>query len=326
MKYSPAVLFLAPLLLINNVMAQQDFSLKYCLTNSSKAINSECSPSKSDLNPINIHRIGKGNNNVVQSLALNQTGRELYSLNVTGHPELGVINRYIDIDGKSDLIAIDAQNPTAEIGHQGLSILPSTDWLLSSAGSKIKNRGWYITAFKYNPNNAPKEVKIIKIFGNGYDKKAYTMPTVTPNGKYLIVRGKKHNTNIIRVYDLEHIDLPNQKKLGNNYLYEWSIDDRLIKDGFYFQGITADNHSIYMLSGLANQTAKTFMSYSIDGKLLEYIDDVSIGKEDSLRTGNINYWEPESLTYDSKRNSLLILFAMGDKGKRIARFYQLKLR
>lgn len=318
------ILLLTFLFLGNSYSAQQSLALSDCLSNPSSNLQKACSLSRSYLEPVNLHRIGKGSNNVVQTLALDQKSRVLYSLNVAGRPEKGVINRYKNIDNKTDLIAMDAQLPTNVIGHQGLSVLPDSDWLLSSTGNAVENNGWYITLFQYSPNGIPQLIRNVKVFDSTFDNTASSMPVITPNGHYLIVRGKKDKLDVIRIFDIRNIDLLKDSDISNDYLHTWSVSRDFTGKHSYFQGITSDNDLIYMLSGKVDQSHKKLFIYNMVGEEVERIN-VKLGQQDSLLAGNISYWEPESLTIDSENKSLIILFAMGDKGKRLAKFYTVKL-
>lgn len=296
-----------------------------CFKEASPDTIHSCGNADHPLQPTILYRLGPGKNNVVQGIALDSNKRVLYSLHVTGKPEKGVLNRFIDIDGKDTLESVDYQKPSSAIGHQGITLIPNTNWLLSSAGEAIKNKGWYISLFKYAANSDPDPLIAIKIFGSGYSKSTSSMPVVTPDSNYLLVRGRVKNTNIIRVYSLNKTNILNTQDISHASYSEWEVDNHLTDDDYFFQAVTADNKFVYLLSGRAGKGYKRVYIYTLNGKLIEKINDVTLGEKDAIESGIEAHWEPEGLTIDSKVKELYLLFAIGDKGKRIGNMYKLKL-
>ncbi|MFY9996664.1 MAG: hypothetical protein WAK61_16945 [Leclercia sp.] len=303
-----------------------DTSLSKCLTVADTLEQNECFSDKGLSSGTTVYRKGIGRNNVLQGIAFDPVYRILYTIHVTGKPEMGVINRFYDVDNKNEINALDSQLPSTRIGHQGIALLPKTDWLLSSAGRATDNKGRFISLFKYTSDNIPYDVKVIKVFGDDYDGKIIAMPFVTSDGNLLIVSGKKDGIDVIRVFDLKKSNLLSSNDISSTYRNEWEISKDLTNDGRYFQAMASDGKYVYLLSGNASQSVKKLYAYSLDGKLSKKIDYVTLGQTDALKAGNEGHWEPEGLAVDSKNDALLILFSVGNKGKRLGKIYSIKLQ
>ncbi|RJT46760.1 hypothetical protein [Rahnella woolbedingensis] len=296
-----------------------------CIEYTEPSSKLQCNHFNDHMTPTVLYRLGPGRNNVAQGIALESDKRILYSLHVTGNPEQGVLNRFIDIDGKGKLVAIDYQKPSSLIGHQGITIIPGSDFLLSSTGNGIKNKGWYISLFKYTPYDAPSSFSSIQVFDSSYSTTANTMPVVTPDSNHLLVRGRINNHNIIRVYDLTKINFLQSSDIRKKPSFEWQVDDEVTKDKYYFQAITADNNFVYILSGKAGKEHKRLYTYLLDGTLVSKADNVILGEKDAISSGKEGHWEPEGMAIDSRKKELYMLFAVGDKGKRLGNIYKLEL-
>lgn len=90
--------------------------------------------------PITLIRTGRGNDHILQGLALDHRHKFLYTTHVEGHPEQGVINRF-KLNSSNLWSAQDAQKPSALIGHQGIVVDPQSDFIFASAGAGIPNKG-----------------------------------------------------------------------------------------------------------------------------------------------------------------------------------------
>ncbi|WP_407304787.1 hypothetical protein [Acinetobacter sp.] len=274
--------------------------------------------------PITLIRTGLGNDHIVQGLALNHTHNFLYTTHVTGNPEQGVINRF-KIHSSNLWTAQDAQKPSSLIGHQGISVDPQRDFIFASAGAGIPNKGLYMVKFQYIPNAAPSQIQVIQVFDKTYNTITNTMPSITPDGKYLLVRGNKNKINVIRIFKL---DLITQKNLTNIcFLYEeeWPIDSSFTHDKSAFQGLSTDGTYVYLLSGNKNKGPKRMYVYDLTGKLIQKMDQVTLGHFDSLSNQAIQYWEPEGLTVDSLNHQLYILYTIGNTGQFLGRIYRMKI-
>ncbi|EFE0636774.1 hypothetical protein Q5506_24275 [Escherichia coli] len=277
------------------------------------------------LKKIKLYRLGSGRNNVVQGVVIDNKRRNLYTLHMSGKPEKGVVNVFF-IDEKSNQITAHSfQKPTDFIGHQGLTYDCNSGYLVSSTGEAFTSRGWFVTHFKYNHQAFPHDMKFTKVFDAPYKPHLSTMPTLTLDAKYLIVRSKLKTRELLRVYDTEKVDFRNSIDISSEENLEWFIDEGLTKDGYVLQAITADNKYIYLLSGGKNRESKRLYIYTLTGKLIRKFNNVTIGKQDAIKSGKEKHWEPEGLAIDSKSKSLVIMYALGDYKKRFAQLYYVPL-
>ncbi|MDN5511687.1 MAG: hypothetical protein L0G64_05090 [Acinetobacter sp.] len=274
--------------------------------------------------PITLIRTGLGNYYIVQGLALDHRNQFLYTTHVEGHPEQGVINRF-KLNSSNLWSAQDAQKSSPLVGHQGISVDPQSDFMFASAGSGILNKGWYILKFQYMPNAEPMNPQVIQVFDKRYNKITNTMPAITPDGKYLLVRGNNHKSNLIRIFKLDLITKKNLTDLCFLYEDEWPIDAGLTQDRCAFQGLSTDGAYIYLLSGNKNKGPKRIYVYDFAGKLLQKMDAVTLGHFDTSLSHAIQYWEPEGLTVDSQNQQLYVLYSIGNSGQFLGRIYRMKI-
>ncbi|WP_240730978.1 hypothetical protein [Escherichia sp. E3659] len=277
------------------------------------------------LKKIKLYRLGKGRNNVVQSFVIDNKTDRLYTLHVTGKPEKGVVNNFVLGKGSNQITAYSFQNPTEFIGHQGLTFDYNSGYLVSSAGDAFSYKGWFITHFKYAERAFPYDVKFTKVFDRPYNTRVNTMPVLTLDAKYLIVRSKLNGRNLLRVYNSEKVDFRNESDISSEENSEWFIDKDLTKNNYVLQAITADDKYIYLLSGGTNRESKRIYVYTLKGELVRKFNNVTVGKKDSLKSGKEKHWEPEGLAIDSKSKSLVIMYALGDHKKRFAQLYYIPL-
>ena len=274
---------------------------------------------------IKLHRLGKGKNNVTQGLVIDDKTDGLYTLHVTGKPEKGVVNYFLLVDESNKITACSFQNPTDFIGHQGLTFDYSNGYLVSSAGDAFSYKGWFITHFKYQQQTFPYDMKFTKVFDRPYNTRVSTMPVLTLDAKYLIVRSKLNGRDLLRVYNSEEVNFRIESDISSGQNTEWFIDAGLTNDNYVLQAITADNKYIYLLSGGGNRENKRIYIYTLKGELVRKFNNVTVGKKDSLNSGKEKHWEPEGLAIDRKSKSLVIMFALGDHKKRFAQLYYIPL-
>ena len=274
------------------------------------------------LTPITLIRKGVGKNNVVQGLTLDNQNQVLYSLNVTGNPEKGVLNRF-KISNQFIWTALDAQKPSPYIGHQGISFDALSQTIYSSAGSAVENKGWHIVQFKYQKNRLPENINIIRVFNDAYNKNLNTMPSISPDGKLLVVRGKQGKYNVIRTYNFNQVR--NQKDLTSSFVKEWKVDLDLTENGQPFQAMTTDGKYVYMLSGKGDHAPKRLYIYTIDGQLVQKVNNVQLGLAQAKLMGTGQLWEPEGLAIDTKRKQLIFMYAVGDSKQRKAHLYSVDI-
>ncbi len=269
-----------------------------------------------------LHLIGPGKNNVVQGLAIDYKSNSLYTLHVTGKPDHGAIN-YFELPLTEYMKSVNAQQPSLLIGHQGITVDQRTGWIWSSAGKAQDNQGWYIAGFSYQAGNSLSDLKTVQVFDEQFRNYGFTMPVITASSKHLIVNGFKDKKFHIRVFDLNKIDLNDIATIDGKQKYEWLVDSDLVKDHYFLQAVASDDKYVYLFSGDAALKNKRLYIYTLDGKLVQKSDDITLGKYDAMANGTEGHWEPEGLVYDSSTNSLLFMFAMGDKGKRFATIYRI---
>ena len=284
-----------------------------------------------DVNRVNtenflLQRKGAGKNNVMQGIALDMPNTLLYTSHaVTKKPETVAINQF-KFQNAHVWQAQSAQKPSPLIRHQGISVDPSTGLLLASAGSSVENRGWHIVQFKYAANQLPINPRTIKVFGDGYSKSTNSMPIVSPDAQYLLVRGNKNKQNVVRVFKHEQLSKTMQNDLSNQYLYEWKVDSELTQDNYPLQAMTTDGKYVYFMSGRSNpDQPKRIFVYTLKGKLIQKVKQVLIGQQYAALMSQSEYWEPEGLSYNPTTKQLYILFAVGDHGKRLGLVYKLNL-
>ncbi|MDS4177184.1 hypothetical protein RJ002_25785 [Escherichia coli] len=301
------------------------------LHNSSSATNIPLANFISHLNDdivtrkVRLYRDGEGKNNIVQGVVIDRFSSDIYTLHTTGKPEKGVINRFSLTTKKRKAVALSFQKPTEFIGHQGIGFDPFEGGVITSAGNAFANKGWFVTYFKYNDFSFPYEMKIIKIFDRPYNTRVSTMPVLTLDAKYLIVRSKLNGRDLLRVYNSEEVNFRIESDLSSEQNIEWFIDAGLTNDNYVLQAITADNKYIYLLSGGGNRENKRIYIYTLKGELVRKFNNVTVGKKDSLNSGKEKHWEPEGLAIDRKSKSLVIMFALGDHKKRFAQLYYIPL-
>lgn len=291
-------------------------------------INTQQDPNVNRMNTENflLQRKGAGKNNVMQGIALDMQNSLLYTSHaVSKKPETVAINQF-KFQNAHVWQAQSAQKPSRLIGHQGISADPSNGLLLASAGSEVENRGWHIVQFKYAANQLPSNPRIMKVFGDGYSKSTNSMPIVSPDAQYLLVRSTKNKQNIVRVFEHEQLSKTSQNDISNQYLYEWSVDAELTQDHYPLQAMTTDGQFVYFMSGRSNpEQPKRIFVYTLKGKLVQKVDRVFIGQQYAALMSQSEYWEPEGLSYNPTTRQLYILFAVGDLGKRLGLVYKLKL-
>lgn len=272
-------------------------------------------------------RTGVAKNTVVQGLALDTNRQQLYTIHSFGHPQTPVINRF-SYDSKSNTLkASDAQKPSLYIGHQGITVDSRTGLLLASAGENVPNDGLNIIGFKYNPNSDVQNPIIIKVFNDDYNKNTYTMPSISPDHRFLVVRNIKNGKNVVRGYDLSKISLDHSQDISGQATFEWPIDQSLYRGKYALQALTTDGHYVYLMSGSTNTQNKKIQAYTLQGKLVQNLDSITLGKRESLFTdsGAEGHWEPEGLAIDSNNHQLLVLFAVGSDKNSTGRLYRVPL-
>lgn len=269
-------------------------------------------------------RKGGGKKSIIQGLALDNKNRKIYTLTTVGNPPLSTINVF-DYETKQNIVASDFSLPSELLGHQGIAVEPSSSYLITSAGEKYDQHGLYIVRFNFLSNSLPSDIKAIRVFDDSFSGKTITSPAISSDGKYLVVYGRKDNNDIIKVFNLNKIKLNVSSDISNENIFQWSLPTGFIDKKHPIQALASDGKFVYILSGGANQLNKRIGIYTLDGSNVKNYYDITLGKNESESIGEEGRWEPEGLTVDSEKNEILIMFAMGDKGKRIVKLFRTKI-
>lgn len=281
-----------------------------------------------------LNRVGQGKNNVVQAHTF--SGNYIYTQHVTGKPEFGVINQFTLLNNKhsGNLNAQSASQISSLIGHQGLATqtLKNGDTLLwTSANSNLAEYGTKVVRIRYNSNGDMTEVNIYQLFDiQNYRIKGSTTPTISTDGKWLIVRGYlkqgKQSRSEIRLFPLSYFT--DDGDYSPFYVKRFLLDDVVSRDKNYpLQSIASDGKHIFVYAGFYQpDVKKKLYCYSLQGELLAVNDDVQVGKEMALSDGKGQHYEPEGLAFEKINgiNTLTMGVASGDKGARKYRIWRLK--
>lgn len=276
-----------------------------------------------DTNFFTLVRDGGGRNSIVQGLTLDSTSHTLYTITSVGSPALATINRF-DYSTAEILYAKGFSLPSEFVGHQSIAIAPGEKYLYSSASSLSGSSGWFIVRFSFFDKAPISDVIPIRVFDNKYNPKAVASPAVSTDGKYLLVYGELGRKKIIRVFRLDSF---NQKlDMTDSVIYEWSLEDNFITKDSPIQSIVSDGKFVFVLSGGSNYQNKKIHIYSLEGNLVNSYDNITLGLDESKRYGVEHHWEPEGLAIDSLSRKLLLMYAMGDSGKRVVKVYPLPIK
>ncbi|CNC50415.1 Uncharacterised protein [Yersinia intermedia] len=231
---------------------------------------------------------------------------------------------YINSNNERDLLF-----SSHEIGHQGFSIYEEEQkevYVLTSA----RNDAYHALYFHLNDGKL-KSRKFIKFFDSGFYPVNETMPTISSNQKYLIVRGRLSPRRMIfRIYDFDTVkkiikDSGDYVDLNSVYKYQWEMPVENLTDveGELrpLQAISSDGDLIYLLFGNSKINDKAIFVYSFSGALINYNTKVDIGKNRALSDGDGHFYEPEGLALSPTGKSLLILFVTGNGGKHFNRIF-----
>lgn len=277
----------------------------------------------SDIKLFTLVRNGGGRSSIVQGLTLDSTSHSLYTITSVGSPALATINRF-DYSTDGILYAKSFSLPSEFVGHQSIAIEPGEKYLYSSASNLIGSSGWYIVRFSFSDKAPVSDIVPIRVFGNKYNSKAITSPAVSTDGKYLLVYGELGRDKVIRIFPLDSF---NQKiDMSDSVAYEWNLDVGFITKDSPVQSIVSDGQFVFVLSGGPNYKNKKIHIYTLDGVLVKAYDNITIGLNESKKYGIENHWEPEGLAIDSLSRKLLLMYAMGDSGKRVVKVYSLPIK
>jgi hypothetical protein len=224
---------------------------------------------------------------VFQGFVFDNKSKYLYVSNKSGgsgSSETTMITKYeLDGDGKPNEVS---HSGNLLVGHaQDLSIEYYDDnstylWTSSSNG-----RG--VSRINYDGSNSSIDY-IFTLLPSDYGS---STPSVSTNGRYLVVRGLKNSVNTVFVYNLKEV-----LDGITSPIAQWDVDPGQYNQTnvHYFQGILCDNDIVYCLTGY-NQTSgyKKLYAYTLNGDLL-FKKDIETGKSWASARGN--KWEPEGMS------------------------------
>lgn len=266
---------------------------------------------------------GSSTNRGAQAFAFDERNRNMYVF------EGGAVNRF-PLDGNPEVSAIDQTlvNGTA-LGHQGLAVEYNGDdmrlWCTSSVG------GRYAVRFKYVKDVAVDSGEVFQLFKNGiYANNTSCTPTVSRDQRYLIAHGTKlaGTVSTIRVFDLKALITGGPGDYTDKYLYEWETDN-IIDASNPMQGTASCGDYVYLIAGGTGFTTdvnKRLHVYTIEGKLVEKNDNVTVGRDDAMATPDGTRYEPEGLSMMIDPVGNLALYSgylSGNPGQRRFRIYHL---
>jgi hypothetical protein len=240
----------------------------------------------------------------LQGFAFDEKTSKIYTLHVNGAPEFSYISEYSMAGGTAARAATGVSAANAQLGHQGIGLEYLADGTVKLWGSVRYDAtnyplgGRQVVRFGYAGNGvALSNIQTFTLFGAEF---AYTtnntMPTVSYCGRFLVALGRKSSRDFwIRVFDLPALVAGGA---GDYRLYEFNVSRAIISDDTAatfrpLQGIACDGASIYIVSGNSALTGKRIDRYSLDGRLEQSNNSVSVGITEATADGT--FYEPEGL-------------------------------
>lgn len=290
-------------------------------------------------------RIGRSPNNVMQGFCHDNKTNEYFTYHVSTTVaedygvEHGVINRYsgsLTTGGVFQSVQSSIAQKTT--GHQGLSLIYDNygyRWFFSSKHSEDVNAGDFIIKFKFNnDSDFISEAAPIKVFDTSRQTSATTIPATSPDGRYLVVKRNESPNNAVtgnasqrvRVFDLPKMLNSGLLDWSNDFIYEFTVNSFDLFGGalLSFQGLSVGFDLITCaFGGSSRDEAKKFLTYTIDGRLIDVNNSVTIGMEEAQADDPNSSYEIESVCY-SYYLGVPVLYSMvssGLSGSRIARLF-----
>ncbi len=260
-----------------------------------------------------------GYTSVFQGFVFDNKNGHLYVSNktggISGNPnETTMITKYeLDGDGKPDEVS--HSQTTLNVGHaQDLSIeyVDESDFRLWTSNSN----GDGVSRINFNGNSTT--FTSYTLLPSGYSS---STPTVSTNGKYLVVRGYQSSINRIFVYYLSDV-INSAGGAGVTPFLEFDTHpDQNNTNTMKFQGILCDNDVIYCLTGYSQITVnKLLYAYTLKGELISK-KEITTGKTWAENKGSIlsqKKWEPEGLAlYNPHPNIKCLLIGICAKDESI---------
>ena len=231
---------------------------------------------------------GQYNMSVFQGFVYDNKNNFLYTShksNVFGSTEETTINKYeLDGDGTPNHLS---ESNEIYVGHaQDLSIeyIDESDFRLWTSNQNGDG------ASRINFNGQGTTFTSYSLLPSGYSS---STPTVSTNGKYLVIRGYQSSINRIFVYYLSDV-INSNGGAGVTPILEFDTHpDQNNTQTMKFQGILCDNDVIYCLTGY-NTTGvnKLLYAYTLKGEVL-FKKELTTGRDWAMGIGS--KWEPEGM-------------------------------
>lgn len=243
----------------------------------------------------------------MQGFAFDEKASKIYTLHVNGTPENSYISEYAMAGGTAARAATGVSNGNTQLGHQGLGLEYLADGTVKLWGSVRYDVTNYpsghlqVIRFNYAGNAADiSNIAVYTLFGSEFSYTGNnTLPTVSYCGRFLVAVGRKSSRDFwIRVFDLPALVAGGAGDYSSKWLYEFNVDRAVISDDTAaafrpLQGIACDGASIYIVSGNSALTGKRIDRYSLDGRLEQSNNSVSVGITEATADGT--FYEPEGL-------------------------------
>jgi len=263
---------------------------------------------------------------ITQSFTIDNKANESFGQTlkkISQNPDVfgAIISHYPGTVGT--LRAKDWTPPLDIIGHQGLAIQYINNkryfWgALNEAYSS--DPGAY--AIRYSlEGGAVNSVEFFKVFPDRNTKQP-TSPTISADGKYLIVQMVRKNEYEIRSFNLDM--LSQEGDFSNSYSHHFILKRERQKNGPYAaQALASDGARIFMLMGSFKVDEINLLNiYTISGAFIESVP-LRFGEERARNTGKGTHYEPEGLTWlkTAKGSELILQVAAGDGKNRSCFLY-----
>ncbi|MDU4995563.1 MAG: hypothetical protein E6265_03145 [Enterobacteriaceae bacterium] len=252
--------------------------------------------------------------NNIQGMVINLDGG-VYTLEHQSNNPIPLV--YLNQDGERNIILTDSS-----IGHQGIGVYEDRTRGMNLIFTSKKNSPFSGLAFLIKNDDLVMKREIF-FFDDSFFKKNEVIPTISSDGKFLIVRGRFASRNmIIRVFDLEYIvdKIINSNKdiifVTSGYKYQWSLPDNIFtyKSGELrpLQAIASNGKIVSIVLGNARVNPKAIYNFTMDGNLLGSNTNVTVGMDRVKSYGEEGFFEPEGLSIDDN-GILSILMLIGRK-------------
>ena len=232
---------------------------------------------------------GQYNMSVFQGFVYDNKNNFLYTShksNVLGSTEETTINKYeLDGDGTPNHLS---ESNEIYVGHaQDLSIeyIDESDFRLWTSNQNGDG------ASRINFNGQGTTFTSYSLLPSGYSS---STPTVSTNGKYLVIRGYQSSINRIFVYYLSDV-INSNGGAGVTPILEFDTHpDQNNTQTMKFQGILCDNDVIYCLTGYNTTSVnKLLYAYTLKGEVL-FKKELTTGRDWAMGigvNGNQKEWQ-----------------------------------